>query len=82
MTWLQQQNNWNLDLLYEHIKTSYDIVFQSPQSYYNLLREAKISWKKTQKKNPVKDDKLVEEKKQEIKEKLDNLLGKGKRHRR
>ncbi len=73
ITWLQEQNNWSIDLLSDHLKNSYDIVFQSPQSYYTLLKEAKISWKKTQKKNPVKDDKLVEEKKQEIQEKLEDL---------
>lgn len=35
-----------------------------------MFKEAKISWKRTQKKNAKKNDKLVQEKKQEIKELL------------
>ena len=42
------------------------MVFESNQSYYNLFKEAGISWKKTQKKNPAKNDKLVEVKRKEI----------------
>ena len=44
------------------------MVFESNQSYYNLFKEAGISWKKTQKKNPAKNDKLVEVKRKEIEE--------------
>ena len=44
------------------------MVFESNQSYYNLFKEAGISWKKTQKKNPAKNDKLVQAKIKEIEE--------------
>ena len=44
------------------------MVFESNQSYYNLFKEAGISWKKTQKKNPAKNDELVEVKRKEIEE--------------
>ena len=64
--WLQCQKNWSTDQLRAHIDEHYGVVFQSNQSYYSLFEKAKISWKKTQKKNPKKDDKLVEIKKQEI----------------
>ena len=36
---------------------------KSNQSYYSLLKEAEITWKKTQKKNPVQNDELVKAKK-------------------
>ena len=42
------------------------VIFQSNQSYYSLFDEAKISWKKKQKKNPLRDEKLVQETKKEI----------------
>ncbi|WP_445243539.1 MULTISPECIES: winged helix-turn-helix domain-containing protein [unclassified Microcoleus] len=44
----------SLQQLREYIEDKYDVRFQSNQSYYTLLDEAKISWKKTQKKNQKK----------------------------
>ena len=49
-----------------YIEDKYDVRFKSNQSYYTLLDEAKISWKKTQKSNPKKNDELVKTKKIEI----------------
>jgi putative transposase len=56
----------SLQELGEYIEDKYDVRFKSSQSYYTLLDEAKISGKKTQKKNPKTNDKLVETKKIEI----------------
>ena len=61
--WLNDQDYCCLDHLREHIKANYDIAFQFIQTYYSLFKEAQISWKKTQKKNPNRNDKLVVEKK-------------------
>ena len=41
----------------------YNVVFDRLQSYYNLLKEAGITWKKTQKINSAKNEELVEAKK-------------------
>lgn len=74
--WLKQKNYWNLSELQQHLKDSYGVVFASNQSYYDLFKEAGISWKKTrqkaeesfpcfiavQKRNPRKDPELVEKK--------------------
>lgn len=54
------------------LEREYGVVFQSEQSYYNLLEEARISWKKSQKKNPAKNEQLVQEKKEEIEKKLES----------
>ncbi|MGL6281926.1 MAG: IS630 family transposase, partial [Microcoleaceae cyanobacterium] len=59
-----------LSELQKYLREEYNITFESEQSYYSLLKEAKISWKKTQKYNPKKDEELIEAKKKEIKEKL------------
>ena len=62
--WLKQKNYWQLDELKQHIEESFDVIFESNQSYYELFKQADISWKKTQKKNPNKDPELVAKKKE------------------
>jgi transposase len=57
---------WDLAELAIHIESKYDVIYQSQQSYYSLLKSAKISWKKSQKKNPQGSPKLVSKKKTEI----------------
>ena len=66
--WLKTQDYLRLSDLKNYLQEQYDVVFESNQSYYNLFKEAGISWKKTQKKNPAKNDELVEVKRKEIEE--------------
>ena len=61
--WLKQKNNWHLAELKSYVLDSFGIVFESNQSYYELFKQAEISWKKTQKINPKKDADLVAKKK-------------------
>ena len=78
ITWLQQQKFWDLSELECHLIDKYDLVFKSPTSYYNLLKEAKITWQKAQGKNSRQDPEKVKKKNQEIKkillEELPNIL--------
>ncbi len=60
--WLNQKNYWHLSELKEYIEDSFNINFESNQSYYELFKQANISWKKTQKKNPKLDPELVAKK--------------------
>jgi putative transposase len=53
--WLQSQAAWNLLELQNYLQDEYDVVFSSKQSYYALFHKARISWKKTQKRNPNAD---------------------------
>jgi len=62
ISWLKQKDYWHLEELKEYISDNFNAVFESNQSYYNLLKKASISWKKTQKKNPRKDPDLVAKK--------------------
>jgi putative transposase len=57
---------WDLAELAIHIESKYDVIYQSQQRYYSLLESAKISWKKSQKKNPQGFPKLVSKKKQKL----------------
>ena len=69
--WLSQKEMWDLAELAIYIESKYEVIYQSPQSYYSLFKAARVSWKKSQKKNPKKDPNLVEDKKQEINEYLE-----------
>lgn len=61
--WLSHKEMWDLAELAIHIESKYDVIYQSQQSYYSLLESAKISWKKSQKRNSQGSPKLVSEKK-------------------
>lgn len=66
--WLQGQEYVRLsDLInHNHLEKEYNVVFESKQNYYSLFEEAQISWKKTQKNNPGKNEELVPSKKKNM----------------
>jgi putative transposase len=64
--WLKAQQEWSVERLYEHIETNYGIVFQSRQSYYQLLAEADITYKRAQRTNPKRDEERVAAKKKRL----------------
>jgi len=66
ITWLKTKAYWNLDELVTYLDKHYGVIYQSKQSYYELLSVAGISWKKSQKVNPSSDPELVKKKRQEI----------------
>ncbi|MEG4111362.1 MULTISPECIES: IS630 family transposase [unclassified Microcoleus] len=66
VNYLNTQEYLSLQEFQIYIEDKYDVRFKSNQSYYTLLDEAKVSWKKTQKSNPKKNDELVKTKKIEI----------------
>ena len=60
---MRAQSYLRLSDLQEDLKKQYDVVFDRLQTYYNLLKEAGITWKKLTHINPAKNDELVKEKK-------------------
>ena len=44
---MRAQTYLKLSDLEKYLKKQYDVVFDRLQSYYNLLKEAGITWKKT-----------------------------------
>lgn len=64
--WLRSQTQITVSELENHLEDTYGIRFLSKRSYYNLLKEAGLSWKKTQKKNPKRNGELIEAKQREI----------------
>jgi len=63
IAWLEAQQQWSLLAVREHIQTTYGVVYESDQSYYDLLHEANISYKKAQATNPKRDEAKIAAKK-------------------
>ena len=63
LRWLENKSEWNLNELEYYIAVEFEVTFAAPSSYYDLFHEAGISWKKSQKKNPSKNENAVAEKK-------------------
>ena len=69
VTWIQEQAHWDIRRIAQEVERQYGVVYKSKQSYYALLNRAKMSWKKTQKRNPSSDPGQVEAKRDEIQKK-------------
>lgn len=69
--WLIAQKAWDISELEVYLIDRYDVVFQSRQSYYQLLKEARITWQKGEQINPRHDEELTQKKNQEIAEMLE-----------
>ncbi|GAB4450396.1 MAG: hypothetical protein OHK0015_55640 [Chloroflexi bacterium OHK40] len=54
LAWIAEQKRPNVKSLYGYLKDTFGVVYESRQSYYNLLKEAGQSHKKTQVSNPQK----------------------------
>jgi transposase len=70
--WLHSKDRWTFNELEYHVASKYGVTFESKQSYYDLFKEARISWKKSQANNPKYDPELVALKKKEICELLES----------
>ena len=55
------------DQLIVYLKETYEVSFKSMQSYYEILHAAEMSWHKSQKSNPRKDEEKILEKRKELK---------------
>ena len=64
--WLEQKDYWMIEEMIDHIEEHYGILYQSQQSYYNLLKQGGFSWKKSQPKHPDKDEAQIVEKKKRL----------------
>jgi len=67
ISFLRTKDDYSIEELYEYVDEQYNVVYKSKQSYYDLLHEAHMSWKKTQKSNPAKDEKKVLARREELK---------------
>lgn len=63
LTWLRTHQTWSLLTLKQYLQQTHQVVFQSDQSYYDLLAAADIRYKKTQAVNPKQDPASIARKK-------------------
>jgi putative transposase len=61
--WLKAQKEWSVEHLSDYLAATYGVVFQSRQSYYQLLADAEITYKQSQRSNPKGDPERVAAKK-------------------
>jgi transposase len=59
LAWIGDHASLRLEDLVAYLKTAYGVVYQSKQSYYNLLRAGGLSYHKTEKVNPKRDETQV-----------------------
>lgn len=64
---LKHQPHYSVEELQDYMERHYGIVDQSKQSYYELLKEAGLSWHRTQAVNPQRCEDEVLRKREEIK---------------
>jgi putative transposase len=65
--WLGGQETVTLEAVREELEARYGIVYQSRQSYYDLLDASGLSYHRTEKGNPKRDEVQVVERREEIK---------------
>ncbi len=69
MAGLQKPQHWNIGSLRAYLQCRYGVEYQAKQSSYDLLHEAKLSWKTSQKRNPKADPEKVTTTRDTIKKK-------------
>jgi transposase len=65
--WLGRQETITLEAVRDEIEARCGIVYQSKQSYYDLLEASGLSYHRTEKSNPKRDEAQVLERREEIK---------------
>lgn len=68
---LRRQSHFDLKELVDLIEERYGVVYQSKQSYYDLLDEASITWHRTEAVNPQRDEAQILLRREEIQQKLE-----------
>ena len=68
---LNNQPHCSVEELRDYIEDQFGIVYQSKQSYYDLLKAGGLTWHQTQAVNPQRDEQQVLQKREAIKKKLE-----------
>jgi len=68
---IQTKTTFSVEELRDYLEANYQVVYKSKESYYQLLKEGGLSWKRSEKINPKRDEERVEQKRQEIQNSLE-----------
>ena len=65
--WIQQQETVSVEQVRDYVEAEYGVVYASKQSYYELLAAGGMSYHKSEKENPKRDEAQVQARREEIK---------------
>jgi putative transposase len=65
--WIQSHESITVGAVRDYIEEEYDVLYQSKQSYYDLLQEAGLSYHKSEPRNPQRDEAFVVARRAQIK---------------
>ena len=67
LRWLEARETVSVEALRDHIEEQYGVVYRSKQSYYELLEAGGMSYHRSEKDNPKRDEAQVLARREEIK---------------
>lgn len=67
LSWIKSHETISVEAVRDYVEEKYSVLYQSKQSYYDLLRAAGLSYHKSEKRNPKRDEARVLERRAEIK---------------
>lgn len=65
--WINNHETLSVEAVRDHLEAEYGISYQSKQSYYELLDAGGMSYHKSEKQNPKRDEAQVQARREEIK---------------
>jgi transposase len=70
---LEKRERRNISELERYLMETYDVVFKSPQIYYDILNDSQLTWQKANKQNTRKNPEAIKKRTQEIVEILEEF---------
>lgn len=67
--WIKEHETISVTAVRDYVEEQFGVVYQSKQSYYDLLELGGMSYHKSEKRNPKRDETLVLARREEIKKK-------------
>ena len=67
VTWIKGQETLSVEQVRDYLEAAYGVVYQSKQSYYDLLEAGGMSYHKSEKQNPKRDEEQVQTRREDIK---------------
>lgn len=69
VAWIKERQTIEVGEVRDYVESHYGVVYQSKQSYYDLLAEGGMSYHRSEAINPKRDEAQVRQKREEIKKK-------------
>ena len=67
VAWIKGQATLSVEQVRDYLEATYGVVYQSKQSYYDLLELGGMSYHKSEKQNPKRDEEQVQARREDIK---------------